>query len=221
VLAGGTNDWFSQYFGLARYNADGTLDQTFGTGGKVKTDFYNSGVAWAAAYDVAIQTDGKIVAVGCGSTADGDRDFALARYNTDGSRATTFGAGGIVITDFFQRDDVAYAATLGPDGRIIVGGYTGSAFSIACYLAKGSPNITGAGVSGKKLFVYGTNFDDSARIYLDGEGQKTKYDSANSNAILIGKKAGRKIAPGQTVTLQVRCPDGRESSEYRFTRPVE
>src|SRR5919106_2509881 len=84
-------------FGLARYNTDGALDTTFDGDGKVTTDFAGS---TDQAFGVAIQGDGKIVAGGCVSCFTGTDDFALARYNTDGSLDTTFSGDGNVTTDF-------------------------------------------------------------------------------------------------------------------------
>ena len=60
-------------------NADGSLDTSFGTDGKVTTAI---GAASEAAYSVAIQSDGKIVAAGFSRNGN-NLDFALARYNTD------------------------------------------------------------------------------------------------------------------------------------------
>lgn len=82
-----------------------------------------------------------------------------------------------------------------------------------------SLKITSASVSGKKLFVYGENFESRTVILLDGEQQKTANDEQNPTTILIGKKAGKKITQAQTVTLQVRNPDGRLSEPFSFTRP--
>ena len=83
----------------------------------------------------------------------------------------------------------------------------------------GSLKITAASVGGKKLFVYGENFESGAKILLDEEKQKTANDEQNPTTLLIGRKAGKKIASGQTVILQVRNPDGRLSEPFSFTRP--
>jgi uncharacterized delta-60 repeat protein len=77
-------------FALARYNPDGTLDMSFGTDGKVVTDFAGSR---DTATGVAIQPDGKIVAAGRSQNGT-ETDFALARYNADGTLDTGFGTGG-------------------------------------------------------------------------------------------------------------------------------
>jgi hypothetical protein len=81
------------------------------------------------------------------------------------------------------------------------------------------PKVTAASVSGKKLFVDGRSFSDGAKILLDGEQQKTANDEASPSTRLIGKKAGKRIASGQTVNLQVRNSDGLVSREFRFTKP--
>jgi hypothetical protein len=82
------------------------------------------------------------------------------------------------------------------------------------------PIITGASVNGKKLIVTGENFVPGAELLMNGQKQKkTSNDPQTPTAVLRIKKAGKKIAPGQTVSLQVRNPDGNLSDEFSFTRP--
>ena len=86
----------------------------------------------------------------------------------------------------------------------------------------GSPSITGAEVIGKQLVVYGGNFDSGAKLLLNGEKQKKTFnDEVTPATKLIARKSGRNIAPGDTVTLQVRNLDSRLSNEFRFKRPIE
>jgi acetyl esterase/lipase len=80
------------------------------------------------------------------------------------------------------------------------------------------PVITGATVSGKKLFVYGTGFASGAVVLLDGARQKTANDGENPTTTLISRKAGKKIAVGQPVALRVQNADGSLSEEFPFTR---
>lgn len=94
--------------------ADGDLDPAFGVGGKVTTSF---DVPAAAATSVALQPDGKIVAAGWLFDKTANVDFAVARYNPDGSLDETFGLHGKVRTDFFGLDDIANAVALQSDGR--------------------------------------------------------------------------------------------------------
>ena len=77
------------------------------------------------------------------------------------------------------------------------------------------PRIVIASVQGKKLFVQGENFGPGAVILLNGEEQKTRNDEANPQATVIGKKAGKKIRPGDK--LQVQNSNGTLSEEFTFT----
>jgi hypothetical protein len=81
------------------------------------------------------------------------------------------------------------------------------------------PFIVNASVSGKRLFVRGLNFAEGAVILINDEEQKTRIDEENPSVVLIGKKAGKNIASGQTVTLQVRLADGTLSRRFSFTKP--
>lgn len=105
-------------FALARFNADGTLDPTFGTGGKVTTDFRNGD---DAAFSMAIQADGKIVAAGTSSSGI-KYDFALARYNADGSLDTTFDGDGKVVIDLLSDNEFLYDIAIQSTGDLIVVG---------------------------------------------------------------------------------------------------
>jgi uncharacterized delta-60 repeat protein len=117
----GTDDDFA----LVRYNSDGSLDTSFDGDGKVTTDMCPGGID--RAHDVVIQPDGKIVVAGyaCqGATGD---DFALARYNTDGTLDGNFHGGfGTIFTDFFNGTDVINEVALQPDGKIVAVGYATS-----------------------------------------------------------------------------------------------
>lgn len=114
VAAGRSTTGGAGDFALARYEADGSLDPGFGTGGLVTTDFGGDDFARA----LVLQDDGKLVAAG--GSFDGS-DFALARYEADGSLDPTFGTGGLVTTDF-GGDDEAFALVLQEDGRLVAAG---------------------------------------------------------------------------------------------------
>ncbi|HEX6044158.1 MAG TPA: hypothetical protein VFZ22_06685 [Pyrinomonadaceae bacterium] len=117
--AGGT----PRVFALARYRADGNPDSSFGNGGALTTSF---GGNFAAASAVMVQPDGKIVVAGTvdfnPDVPNSGLDFALARYNANGTLDGNFGKGGKVVCDFFGSFDQANAAVLQPDGKIIVVG---------------------------------------------------------------------------------------------------
>lgn len=157
-------------FALVRYNNDGTLDPSFGSGGKVLSSFPSSS---SGAFDVLIQPDGKIVAVGY--VNNGISDFCLIRYNSNGSNDLTFGMGGVVVTDFAAGDDGAWGAALQGDGKIVVAGsaFNGSNgidFAIARYNPNGSLDAT-FGAQGKVITTF-TSFDETAydvAIQADGK----------------------------------------------------
>ena len=120
-------------FALARYKTDGSLDTTFNTNGKVITPI---GSGNNGAYAIAIQTDGKIVVAGYALKGT-NFDFALARYNTDGSLDRTFDTDGKVTTPIGSDDDFAHAIAIQTDGKIVVAGDayndTNSDFALARY----------------------------------------------------------------------------------------
>ncbi len=121
-------------FALARFDADGILDSSFGSGGTVTTDFSSAG---DGASKVVIQADGLIVAGGYATPASGE-DFALARYQVDGSLDSAFGVGGKLRTDF-GSSDAGNDMVLQPDGKIVVAGFGGvnGDFALARYLTDG------------------------------------------------------------------------------------
>ena len=130
-------------FAIARYNSNGSLDQSFGNGGKVKTHFpgvYNTG---SRATAVALQADGKLVLSGMYKNEATARAFALARYNANGSLDTTFGSGGMVTTSMGAGDAIAFSVALLSGGRIVATGYLEAGhrnhdFALACYNPSGT-----------------------------------------------------------------------------------
>jgi len=101
---------------MARYNSNGTLDTTFGTGGKVSSS------ALKNVYGVALQADGRFIVVG------GFDNFGVARFNSNGTPDSAFGTGGFVSTDVAGFTDEARAVAIQPDGNIVVAGRATTAF---------------------------------------------------------------------------------------------
>src|SRR3954469_23987160 len=131
--------------GLIALAADGDLDPSFGTGGKVITDFNNS-TEWLSR--IALQPDGKIVAIGESSAPTDFPKFALARYTPDGSLDATFGNGGKVITVIAQVREYAHGLVLLPDGKIMISGSidqpteSDTSFALLRYNSDGSLDTT-------------------------------------------------------------------------------
>jgi uncharacterized delta-60 repeat protein len=176
--AGGSDD-----FAIARYKKDGTLQSGFGTGGVVFSDL-NSG-SDDTPYALAIQPDGKIVTAG-ESDAGSGRDFALARYKSDGTVNSSFGSGGFVINDLgSSSDDSAYAVTVDNAGKILAAGRSDANgsydFAIARYKKNGSPD-TGFGTGGVVLDDLGTASNDVVRgIAIVGDGKILTAGYSNAN----------------------------------------
>ncbi|WP_405979402.1 calcium-binding protein [Streptomyces sp. NBC_00158] len=159
-------------FAVARYNAaDGSPDTTFGDGGKVTTDFAGGS---ASGYDVALQpSDNKIVVAGRSgyNYPSNESDFALARYNADGSLDTTFDGDGRVTTPFAGADR-ANGVRIQPDGKIVTAGNSGFDFALARYNpADGSLDGSFDG-DGKVTTDFGTNtLDGAADLALQPDGK--------------------------------------------------
>ena len=119
LVAGSSFDGVNYDFALVRYNSDGSLDTSFSTDGKLTTSI---GAGSAYGQSVAVQTDGKILVGGYATGTFGD-EYALARYNSDGTLDTSFSTDGIVTTSFGLGDAYGKSLTLQADGKILVSGY--------------------------------------------------------------------------------------------------
>lgn len=172
IIVGGYSSNKGLYFdfALVRYNADGTLDQNFGADGKVMTDvggFSDYGKA------LAIQTDGKILLAGS-STNGKNSDFALVRYNTDGSLDQNFGDHGKVITAVGKFNDYGKSIAIESNGKIIVAGGSDNGynydFALVRYNIDGSIDNSFA-INGKAITdVKGSN-DNGESIAIDVNGK--------------------------------------------------
>ncbi|QOZ66399.1 hypothetical protein WN72_08270 [Bradyrhizobium arachidis] len=172
VVGGETGNGFEGSFTLARYNDNGTLDASFGAGGKVVTDLASRG---ASVGQIQLQADGKILVAG--GSYDGSRyDFEVARYNTNGTLDTSFDGDGKVRTSLVSGDDRATGVVIQSDGKIIVAGWAliseqdaraAHEFALARYNANGSLDTT-FGDAGVVLTEIG--------LWSEGMGVKLQAD---------------------------------------------
>lgn len=116
---------------ILRYNANGTVDTSFGTDGAgiVYTDLTNISDYSDTVADMKIQPDGKIVICGyLNNYNNGDNyDFFIIRYNSNGSLDTTFNGDGLASYNM-GSGDFAFALTFQSDGKILVVGKAESQF---------------------------------------------------------------------------------------------
>ena len=216
-------------FAVARYNSNGSLDTTFGNGGKVTTDFGGED----RGDGVLIQADGKIVVAGgtgVNSSTGSLSDFALARYNVDGTLDLSFGSAGKVFTDFglnpFNTNDRALDVALQEDGKIIAVGVGTSRIALARYNTDGTldPNFDSDGKVITEFFgesvetAYGVAIQDNSKIVIAGE-VFSSFDSSfaiaryNTNGSLdstFGIDGKVTTDFGDPAEVGVLCPPARK-----------
>jgi uncharacterized delta-60 repeat protein len=118
VIAGHVIISSVNYFAIARLNSDGTFDTTFDSDG-YRLD--NISIDGSTLGDLALQSDGKLVAVGSLQTIS-DKDFVVVRYNTDGSLDNTFAVNGVLTVDPNGYDDEGLAISVQNDGKLVIAG---------------------------------------------------------------------------------------------------
>lgn len=201
------------------WGAPGDLDPTFGSGGVVLTSI-SPGVDQGRA--LVQQPDGRFVVAGASSNGT-DYDFAVVRYNFDGSLDTGFGTGGMVVTPIGTGNDQAAALAVQDDGKLVAAGSSSLGFTLVRYEPDGSLDsgfgsggiVTTTPVSGSagaramvrqsdgKLVVVGTsppgielvryNIDGTLDSSFDGDGVVT-------TDVTLG---------GESPEAMVLQPDGR------------
>jgi uncharacterized delta-60 repeat protein len=180
VAAGYTDGPTGTDFAVTRYTADGALDPSFGTDGRVVTDL--GGADHIAA--IAVQRNGAVVVAG-----DSDGDFALARYGRDGAPDPSFGTGGTVRTDL-GGTDAARALAIEPRGAIVAAGSSNgpagrdSDFALVRYRADGTPD-PGFGTGGTVRTGFGSASSDVAlAVAVAPDGQLVAAGTASSKVAL-------------------------------------
>lgn len=189
VLAGYATS-SSNDFAVTRLNTDGTLDTTFGTGGKATIPFDLGGLNDDSAKAITLQADGKIVLVGQVETATG-YDFGVVRLNTNGSLDTSFDVDGKLTVGFDlgrSNSDIATAVVQQTDTKLVIVGTadtaTGNDFAVVRLNADGSLDKSFA-TTGKTTFDFnlGGNNDDSASgVALQSSGKLIVAGTANAQA---------------------------------------
>ena len=155
VLIGPIGTSPNQSFGVTRYNGDGSLDTTFGSGGVTTTSFGSTDDVPAA---VSVLSNGDILVAGTATTPGVGSEFAIAEYTSAGILDTSFGNGGQMLVSFSPTagaltNDVLHAMTIAANGTIYLGGGSDAAgagntdFAVAA-LSAGGALVTGFGNGG-------------------------------------------------------------------------
>lgn len=180
---------------LVRYNIDGSLDQTFGNIYSSVKGVACSGFGSSTYYDVLLQPDGKIVAVGAYNIASGDRYTVVLRYNTDGSLDTTFASDGSFIYSQNGGDDYSIAGAIQPDGKIVVGGKMNDVSSSVIRINTDGSLDTSFGSGGVFSFDYSgyprslvisLAIDSAGKIVVGGYALGSNYDYAFARILPTG-----------------------------------
>ncbi|WP_349617181.1 delta-60 repeat domain-containing protein [Azotobacter salinestris] len=166
-------------FNVMRLNADGTLDTSFGTDGKVTFD----GGGHEYGNDLIVQPDGKILAAGISfvdtsATSTPSNNFRVIRLNADGTLDTGFSEDGEVIVDVARHHDFGFSMALQPDGRILVAGMSRVSgdpnsnynFSVVRLNADGTLD-TSFSDDGKATFDVGGSYDESRSLTVQPDGK--------------------------------------------------
>ena len=202
-------------FALARYNRAGTLDGTFGDGGKVLTTFEANSIDVANA--VVIQSDGKIVAAG--STRSGPtREFAVARYLPNGSLDASFDGDGRAVTPISPGDDIVFDLAVQPDGKLIAAGWAsavGFDIAMARYNADGSldSSFDGDGIVVATSFRPTATYAHHVLVQRDGKiltggAHIARFNSDGTVDRAFGD-AGRALIGDEGLLTPLRQPDGK------------
>ena len=214
ILLAGQSDSTTSDFGLLRYNSDGSPDDSFGGGdGIVTTDILS---ASDSANSVTLQADGKILVSG-----KSNNDFAVVRYDVDGSLDFSFGGGdGIVITDIDGGTDVGKSLTVQPDGKILVAGqsYNGSDFDFALvrYDADGLLD-TSFSTDGKLTTDIGLDNDYAHSVTVQADGKILMAGSSNDNFALIRYNANGTLDTSFNGTGKLTTDIGSTDTGYSVT----
>ncbi|HEY6836096.1 MAG TPA: PASTA domain-containing protein [Gaiellaceae bacterium] len=187
----------------------GSLDRSFGSGGKVLTKIGEG----SAGQTVALQRDGKIVVAGAAHTGS-NWDFALARYTSRGRLDQSFGRGGTVTTDFGSDYDYAFAMKIQPDGKIVVAGWTngsgGGHVALARYRPNGSLDPT-FGSDGKVVGPLGSGF----ALAVQRDGKVVVGGAADRSFAVFRFKPDGSLDPGFGTNGEVTTPFDLDSAAIR------
>ncbi len=182
VVAGSSHNGSDDDFALVRYNSDGSLDTTFSGDGKLTTAI---GSGYDSGGSVIQQADGKLVVAGRSySGINYNYDFALVRYNSEGSLDTTFSGDGRLTTAIGSGDDLGASIIQQSDGKLVVAGSSSinynDDFALVRYNSDGSLDATFSG-DGKLTTAVGSASDVGMSVIQQADGKLVVAGYSNNN----------------------------------------
>jgi uncharacterized delta-60 repeat protein len=206
TAVGGEGGRYTSAIGLARYNPNGTPDASFGTGGRVTTEFGASG---GEANSLVIDSAGRMVVAGARDPGTRPR-FAVARYDPGGTLDTSFSGDGTVTTGF----GAAYSAAVDSQGRIVAAGCVRDVFALVRYEPNGKLDLSFSGDGQVRTHFRRGGF--AARsVAIDSRNRVVAAGAGNGNFALA-----RYIGEAPIVTIsgpaKVRTPHRRARAPFSF-----
>jgi uncharacterized delta-60 repeat protein len=170
VVIGRTANGANNDFAIARLNANGSLDTSFDSDGKLSLPI---GSGTDEAFSAALQADGKLVIAGRAWNGAND-DFAVARLNVDGSLDTSFDGDGKRMLPIGTSAEEANSVLIQADGKILIAGWTSTGsnydFALVRLNADGSLDTSFDG-DGKRVLPIGTSRDEARSVALQSDGK--------------------------------------------------
>ncbi|SJM91829.1 hypothetical protein [Crenothrix polyspora] len=207
---------FPHYFGLVRYNTNGTLDTHFSGDGKLTTAIEDG----ADGYAVTVQADGKILVAGEATILTSANNasnpaypsFALVRYNANGSLDTRFSGDGKIITNV-GTDDGGRAITVQSDGKILVAGNSDGNVAVVRYNANGTLDTSFSGDGKVITDLGGDDRTDSVTVQADGKILLTGSSDGHFALVRYNANGSLDTSFGGTHTLN-------SSANYADNKPA-
>ena len=187
--------------GVSRYEANGSPDLSFGSGGFASIPL-----------PLTIQPDGKIIT--------GGANFSLARYNINGSLDTSFGLNGLVTTPIGAGNAYINSAAIQPDGKILAAGSSigsngTSDFTLVKYNGDGSLDATFGGGDGITTVDFNNSWDSASKVVLDSQGRAVVVGGSGGMHDLFAIARFLGDPPTSTCPNPIDCADFFVSQHYR------
>jgi uncharacterized delta-60 repeat protein len=232
VSTAATGGGMNGHWLLIGYNADGSINTSFGTGGFVRPQPVNAqqgdsswGFESAALYPAAgTGNDGKIVMAGWGATPGGVSELLVRRYNPNGMLDSTFGNGGIAAVANLNNPTRVVCVAIQPDGKILVSGQ-GNMVRLNTDGSLDSSFGTG-GIASVPRTDWGAALQPNGAVVTAGQfWTGSKYDisvsrflgQAASPYFIITGPSAPAAGAANTYTISVYNPDGSADTGYSGT----